>query len=55
MDPSRIETELAWRPQVDFEEGLARTIRWYRDHQDWWRRVKDGSYREFYDKWYGRR
>ena len=55
MDPSRIETELAWRPQVGFDEGLARTIRWYRDHQDWWRRVKDGSYREFYQKWYGGR
>ena len=55
MDPSRVETELAWRPQVGFDEGLARTIRWYRDHQDWWRRVKDGSYREFYQKWYGGR
>jgi dTDP-glucose 4,6-dehydratase len=55
MDPAKIETELAWRPEVDFEEGLARTVRWYRDHKDWWRRVKDGSYREFYEKWYGRR
>jgi dTDP-glucose 4,6-dehydratase len=55
IDPGRTERELGWRPQVPFEEGLARTIRWYRDHQDWWRRVKDGSYREFYDKWYGNR
>jgi dTDP-glucose 4,6-dehydratase len=55
IDPGRTERELGWRPQVPFQEGLARTIRWYRDHQDWWRRVKDGSYREFYDKWYGNR
>jgi len=55
MNPTRIETELGWRPQVSFEEGLADSIRWYRDHADWWRRVKDGSYREFYAKWYGRR
>ena len=55
IDPGRTERELGWRPQVPFEEGLARTIRWYRDHQDWWRRVKDGSYREFYDKWYDNR
>jgi dTDP-glucose 4,6-dehydratase len=55
IDPGRTERELGWRPQVPFEEGLARTIRWYRDHQDWWRRVKDGSYREFYEKWYGNR
>ena len=55
IDPTRIETELGWRPEVPFEEGLARTIRWYRDHDQWWRRVKDGSYREFYDTWYGGR
>ena len=55
MNPARIEEELGWRPRVSFEEGLADTIRWYRDHADWWRRVKDGSYREFYAKWYGNR
>jgi len=55
MNPGRIEEELGWRPRVSFEEGLADTIRWYRDHSDWWRRVKDGSYREFYAKWYGNR
>ena len=55
MDPSRIEAELGWRPLVSFEQGLADTIRWYRDHQDWWRRVKDGSYQRFYEEWYGRR
>ena len=55
IDPTRIETELGWRPEVAFEDGLARTIQWYREHEDWWRRVKDGSYREFYDTWYGGR
>ena len=54
MDPTKIEEELDWHPEVDFEEGLARTIRWYQEHADWWRRVKDGSYREYYEKWYGR-
>jgi dTDP-glucose 4,6-dehydratase len=55
IDSRRAQEELGWRPETDFDEGLARTIRWYRDHADWWRRVKDGSYREFYDKWYGGR
>jgi dTDP-glucose 4,6-dehydratase len=54
MDPTRIETELGWRPEVTFEEGLARTVRWYLEHAEWWQRVKDGSYREYYEKWYGR-
>jgi dTDP-glucose 4,6-dehydratase len=55
IDPRRAQEELGWRPETDFDAGLARTIRWYRDHADWWRRVKDGSYREFYEKWYGGR
>jgi len=55
IDPTRLETELEWRPQTAFEDGLARTIQWYREHEGWWRRVKDGSYREFYEAWYGRR
>jgi dTDP-glucose 4,6-dehydratase len=55
IDSRRAQQELGWRPETVFEEGLARTIRWYRDHADWWRRVKDGSYREFYEKWYGGR
>jgi dTDP-glucose 4,6-dehydratase len=54
MDPGKLETELDWRPEVNFEEGLAQTIRWYLDNRAWWQRVKDGSYREYYEKWYGR-
>ncbi|MFO8015461.1 MAG: dTDP-glucose 4,6-dehydratase [Phycisphaerae bacterium] len=55
IDPTRIETELGWRPEVPFEDGLARTVAWYRENEGWWRRVKDGSYREFYETWYGGR
>jgi len=55
IDPTRIETELGWRPQVPFEEGLARTVRWYCENEGWWRRVMDGSYRRFYEAWYGDR
>jgi len=55
IDPARIETELGWQPQVPFEDGLERTVAWYRENEGWWRRVKDGSYREFYEAWYGNR
>jgi len=55
MDPSHIESELGWRPRVTFEQGLAATVRWFQEHTDWWRRVKDGSYMAYYDQWYGRR
>ena len=36
---------LRWRPSVDFEAGLARTVDWYLDNEAWVQRVLDGSYR----------
>lgn len=44
---------LGWRPEVDFETGLARTIAWYREREDWWRPLKDGRYLEYYRRQYG--
>ncbi len=46
---------LGWSPKVGFEEGLARTVEWYRQHETWWRKIKDGSYREYYRQMYGGR
>lgn len=37
IDPSRIREELGWRPSVTVEEGLAQTVAWYLDNEDWWR------------------
>lgn len=37
IDPSRIETELGWRPSVTLEEGLGRTVDWYLANEGWWR------------------
>jgi dTDP-glucose 4,6-dehydratase len=44
IDPSRIRTELGWRPSVTVEEGLSRTVQWYLDNEDWWRalQTRDG-------------
>ena len=55
MDPAKAERELGWRPRRSFEEGLADTVRWYVEHERWWRAVKDGSYRDFYRTWYEER
>jgi len=46
---------LGWAPAVAFEEGLERTVAWYRENQAWWRKIKDGSYREYYRRMYGNR
>ena len=37
LDDTRIREELGYRPQVDFRDGLAETVQWYRDNEDWWR------------------
>jgi dTDP-glucose 4,6-dehydratase len=52
IDATRAERELGWRPTVDFEEGLRDTVRWYQDHEAWWRRVKSGEYRRYYEEMY---
>ncbi len=41
IDPSRMENELGWRPQMNFEEGLRHTVRWYLDNEKWWRPLLD--------------
>lgn len=52
MDASKIERELGWKPALNFEEGLSRTIAWYKDHRTWWTRVMTGEYREYYKRQY---
>ncbi len=41
IDPTRIRTELGWRPSVTLEEGLRRTLRWYLDNEPWWRALQN--------------
>ncbi|MFS0883838.1 dTDP-glucose 4,6-dehydratase [Aeromicrobium sp. 179-A 4D2 NHS] len=41
IDSTKLRTELGWRPRyADFSAGLADTVRWYREHEDWWRPAK---------------
>ena len=40
---------------MEFEAGLAETVRWYRENTDWIANVRSGAYREFYDKNYAGR
>jgi len=47
--------KLGWKPQHDLETWLTKTVEWYENNSDWWRRVKTGEYREYYKKVYGKR
>jgi dTDP-glucose 4,6-dehydratase len=53
LDAAKIAKEMGWRPSVDFEEGIRRTVEWYTRQSGWWKRVKSGEYRDFYRKHYG--
>jgi len=52
LDTTKIESELGWKPIVPFNHGIKKTVEWYRDHPEWWQRVKSGAYREYYEKYY---
>jgi dTDP-D-glucose 4,6-dehydratase len=43
IDPTRIRTELGWRPSVTVEEGLTLTVQWYLDNEAWWRPLLNRS------------
>ncbi|MFZ9416849.1 MAG: dTDP-glucose 4,6-dehydratase [Alphaproteobacteria bacterium] len=44
IDASRLRDELGWRPLLDFEAGLERTVRWYLDNEAWWRPLRERVY-----------
>jgi dTDP-glucose 4,6-dehydratase len=41
IDPTRIRTELGWRPSVTLEQGLELTVQWYLDNEDWWQALQN--------------
>ncbi len=55
IDFSKIMKELGWAPRYELAGGLRQTVVWYLRHEEWWRRIKSGAYREFYQKQYGER
>jgi dTDP-glucose 4,6-dehydratase len=55
IDCSKIERELAWRPQITFDDGLRDTIRWYLENQAWVNTIRSGDYLKYYERQYGNR
>jgi dTDP-glucose 4,6-dehydratase len=55
LDSSRIRRELGWSPLVNFEEGMRKTIEWYRANSEWLDHARSGEYRNYYERHYNRR
>lgn len=52
LDWSKIKKELGWEPLHSFDEWLEKTVEWYKNNQNWWKRVKSGDYQDYYKKQY---
>jgi dTDP-glucose 4,6-dehydratase len=50
----KLRAELGWEPAVRFDEGLDRTVAWYRENEWWWGPIRSGEYRAYYERQYGR-
>jgi dTDP-glucose 4,6-dehydratase len=55
LSSAKLMRETGWAPQVEFEDGLARTVKWYRENSEWVRNVKSGEYLTYYARNYENR
>ncbi|MEP7365873.1 MAG: dTDP-glucose 4,6-dehydratase [Acidobacteriota bacterium] len=55
LTSAKMERDLGWTPQMDFERGLRLTIDWYRANPEWVQRIRSGAYLEYYEQNYGGR
>ena len=52
IDASKLKKELGWKPSLQFEEGLAKTVDWYLGNEEWLKNVTSGSYQNYYNEQY---
>jgi dTDP-glucose 4,6-dehydratase len=55
IDWAKARRELGWEPRHRFDDALADTVRWYREHRSWWEHVISGEYLAYYERQYGTR
>lgn len=53
LDWSKIKKEFGWEPKMSFEEGIKKTIGWYKENEWWWRKLKATKFKEYYTAQYG--
>lgn len=55
IDPTKIETELGWKPEYTFDIGIVKTIEWYLNNKEWWEHIVSGEYTKYFENMYGER
>lgn len=55
VDSSKLTNVTGWRPRIPFEEGIRRTVEWFQANEAWWRPIRSGEFREYYERMYGQR
>jgi dTDP-glucose 4,6-dehydratase len=55
IDSSKLQRELGWKPSLQFEEGLEKTVDWYMQNQEWMDNIINGDYKNYYEKQYSER
>ncbi|MEO5569618.1 MAG: dTDP-glucose 4,6-dehydratase [Bacteroidia bacterium] len=55
IDSSKLQNELGWKPSLQFEEGLEKTVDWYLTNGEWLNHVTSGAYHKYYEKQYHHR
>jgi len=53
LSAARLEA-LGWKAAVPFDEGIERTVSWYRENEEWWAPIRSGEYRSYYERHYGK-
>jgi len=55
IDSTKLQKELGWKPSLQFEEGLEKTVDWYLSNEEWLNNVTSGSYQHYYEQQYVKR
>ena len=55
LNSNKIQNELGFKPKYKFREGIQETIKWYQNNQTWWKKIKSGKFKNYYNKQYQKR
>jgi dTDP-glucose 4,6-dehydratase len=55
IDSTKIQTELGWKPEFQFDSAIQQTIEWYLENKNWWQRIISGEYQNYYNLQYTNR